>query len=367
MRGLYIHIPFCIKKCKYCDFTSYTNCDRLFERYISETTKEMERYRGEEIDTVFIGGGTPTIMSAVQLGTLLMKIRNIFKLSGNTEMTIEANPKTLTEEKLFALKAGGVNRLSIGVQSFNNDELERIGRVHNEKDATDAVEISKKCGFSNINLDIMFSLPGQTKESFKYTLKKAVSLNPVHISCYSLILEENTPLYNEVKEGKIKMCDEETDRELYEYACGFFAENGFGQYEISNFSKKGYECRHNLKYWNCDEYIGIGVAAHSYYAGERFFNTDSLEEYLNGRYRTGAAEKVAGKDAVSEFIIMGLRKTGGIEKKEFKRRFGKEIGELYGKEIEKFKRAGLMAENDSNLRLTFEGVNVSNSVLCEFV
>ncbi len=367
MRGLYIHIPFCIKKCKYCDFTSYTDCNDLFGGYIAEMAHEMEKYRDEAIDTVFIGGGTPTILSPLQLTALLKNIRDIFKISPSAEVTIESNPKTLTEEKLSVLKKGGVNRISIGVQSFNNNELKMIGRVHNENDAEKAIRLSQDCGFSNINLDIMFSLPGQTKESFKYTLEKAVGLNPMHISCYSLILEENTPLYDEVISGKVKLCDEETDRELYEYACKFFSAHGFNQYEISNFARRGYECRHNLKYWNCDEYIGIGVAAHSYFKGERFFNTDSLKDYLSGRYRVGIAEKAEGMDAVSEYIIMGLRKTAGIEKEKFKKRFGKEIGELYKKEIEKFKCAGLMEEDEISLRLTFEGINVSNAVLCEFV
>lgn len=367
MRGLYVHIPFCIKKCKYCDFTSYTGCGNVFDRYIAEMANEMEKYRGEEIDTVFIGGGTPTIFSPLQLTALLNNIRNIFNISRSAEITIEANPKTLSEEKLSALKKGGVNRLSIGVQSFNNSELETIGRVHNESDAENAVKLSQKCRFSNINLDIMFSLPGQTNESFKYTLEKAISLNPTHISCYSLILEEHTPLYDDVMSGKVKLCDEETDRALYEYACKFFSAHGFNQYEISNFAHQGYKCKHNLKYWNCDEYVGVGVAAHSYFKGERFFNTASLDDYLSGRYSGGIAEKIEGKDAISEFIIMGLRKTAGIEKKEFKKRFGKEIGELYKKEIEKFKRAGLIEEDDITLRLTFEGVNVSNAVLCEFV
>ncbi len=367
MRGLYVHIPFCIKKCKYCDFTSYTGCSDLFGRYIAEMAKEMEKYRGEEIDTVFIGGGTPTILSPLQLAALLKNIRDIFKISPSAEVTIESNPKTLTEEKLSALKKGGVNRISIGVQSFNDGELETVGRVHNEKDAENAVRLLQKCGFSNVNLDIMFSLPGQTKESFRYTLEKAIKLNPMHISCYSLILEEHTPLYDEVISGKVKLCDEETDRELYEYACKFFSEHGFNQYEISNFARPGYECRHNLKYWDCDEYIGIGIAAHSYFNGGRFFNIDSLDDYLSGRYTDGKVEKTEGKDAVSEFIIMGLRKTAGIEKKEFKKRFGKEIGELYKKEIEKFKRAGLMEEDEISLRLTFEGIDVSNAVLCEFI
>ncbi len=367
MRGLYIHIPFCKRKCKYCDFVSFSNCEKDFSSYIDALINEMREYRGEEINSVFIGGGTPTLLDAENLNKLLDAVASAFVLAEDTEFTAECNPKTLTPEKLLVLKKGGVNRLSIGVQSFNDEELEAIGRIHNAEDAADAVDMARKAGFDNINLDIMFSLPKQTAESFKNTLERVIKSAPRHISCYSLILEEGTPLYLEAEKGEINLPDDETDRANYELACVDLKKAGYIQYEISNFAKAGFECRHNIKYWDCDEYIGLGVAAHSYYKGKRFSNTASLNDYINGNFRSGEAEILSKADKIAEFMIMGLRKTKGISKAEFKKRFDCEVGEKFKSQTEKFKKAGLMAENEEYLYLTKEGVNISNSILCEFV
>lgn len=367
MKGLYIHIPFCKKKCKYCDFVSFSGCEDLFEKYIDAIGLEMAEYKGESVDTVFVGGGTPTLLSSSLLKKMINYIYDNFNIDKNAEFTVEANPKTLSEEKLKEMRNVGVNRLSIGVQSFSDKELLAIGRIHNSFEAKEAVELAEACGFSNINLDIIFSLPYQTKESFYNTVKEAVSLKPQHISCYSLILEEGTPLYEEYRRGQIILPDEETDRENYKYVCDTLKRNGFLQYEISNFSKPGFECRHNLKYWNCEEYIGIGVAAHSYYNGIRYFNTECPDKYLKGEYREEKGEKLTLDEQIKEFIIMGLRKSDGIKKSEFKKRFKKDFELIYKKEIDKLKKAGLMSENKTNIWLTFDGINISNSVLCEFI
>lgn len=367
MHGLYIHIPFCKKKCKYCDFQSFSGCEKDFSAYLDALTDEMSEYKGEKVDSVFIGGGTPTLLDAESLNILLRAISSNFILAENTEFTIESNPKTLTPEKLSVLKGCGVNRLSIGVQSFNDTELSAIGRIHNAEAAAAAFKMARECGFGNINLDIMFSLPKQTRESFEKTLNEVIELNPEHISCYSLILEEGTPLFDEVQSGKVSLPDDETDRKNYELACEKLKNAGYIQYEISNFASTGFECRHNIKYWDCDEYIGLGVSAHSYYKGKRFSNTLSLTEYLKGSYRSGEKDVLTDRDKISEFMIMGFRKTKGIKKDEFKKRFGRELKDVFGSETEKFKKAGLMAENGEYIYLTPEGVNVSNSILCEFV
>lgn len=367
MRGLYIHIPFCIKKCKYCDFTSFAGREDLFFDYSAKICDEMSGYKGEKIDSIFIGGGTPSLLDISDLKLITDSLYKTFDIEKNCEFTMESNPKTLSDEKLYELRKMGVNRLSIGVQSFNDEELFKIGRIHNEKDAENAVISAKKAGFSNINIDLMFSLPGQIADSFKKTLKTAVDLDVQHISCYSLILEEGTPLFEEYERNEITLPDEECDREMYKYACRELAKSGFLQYEISNFAKNSFECKHNLKYWNCDEYIGLGVAAHSYFENKRFFNTNSVEKYLKGEYREAKKEKLTIDDKIKEFVIMGLRKTEGISKTEFYERFNKDFDKLYEERINKFKKLNLIDEKGDFIFLTFEGINVSNSVLCEFV
>ena len=301
-RGLYVHIPFCIKKCAYCDFVSCSGMDRYFDEYIEEIEKEASGYSTETVDTVFIGGGTPTVLSAKQLTKLCCGIKQHISISDNAEYTIEANPKTLDESKLEAIKKSGINRISIGVQSFNDSELKAVGRIHNSKEAVRTIEKVKEYGFCNINLDIMMNLPNQTDESLLSTLETAVGLEPAHLSCYSLILEENTPLFEAYKSGKYKEPDQETDRRRYHMTIDFLKKHGYNKYEISNFAKPGKECRHNIKYWSCSEYIGLGAAAHSYYKGERFSNTDDIKRYISGNHRSGNAEKLSEKDRMMQLL-----------------------------------------------------------------
>lgn len=366
MRGLYIHIPFCIKKCAYCDFVSFPNCEEYHEKYIDELISEMKQYKGESVDSVFIGGGTPTILNENQLEKLLCAVNDTFAIDKTCEFSIEANPKTLTENKLLVMKNGGINRLSIGVQSFNDDELKVLGRIHTSEDAYNTVCMAKKMGFDNINIDLMSALPDQTEEKLMNSLKKAVELSPTHISCYSLIIEDGTLLEKKYSKGEIILPDENADRKMYSMVCKFLAENGYNQYEISNFAKNGYECRHNIKYWECREYIGLGVAAHSYMNGKRFYNTNDLDTYLSGKYKCDETE-LSAKDMIEEFMIMGFRMKNGVSKEEFKKRFSREITEVYGDILKKYTESGFIIDEGGRYYLSTKGIDVSNSILCDFI
>ncbi len=362
-KGLYIHIPFCIKKCAYCDFVSFASGD--FDKYLDMLFQEMEKYQGEEIDTVFIGGGTPTVLSAIQLGKLFDKVNSTFNIMPDSEITVEANPGTLTVDKLLALKNSKVNRLSIGVQSFNDNELKVIGRIHSSETAIDTINLAKEY-FDNINIDIISALPESTKESFLSTLKTAVSLNPSHISCYSLILEAGTPLYERFIKGELKLPTEDMEREMYDLAVSFLEENGYNRYEISNFSKKGKESRHNLKYWNTDDYIGLGVSAHSLVLGTRYENTCDLEKYLSGEFLENSFD-LTEKDRKTEYIIMRLRLKDGIIESEYRNRFSVSFYDEFKEINEKFINLGLMKREDGKIYLTMDGVSLSNTILSEYV
>lgn len=366
MKGLYIHIPFCVQKCKYCDFVSFPDSESYHDKYIEALICEAENYSGSEFDSVFIGGGTPTVLGEHLLERLLAAINEKFRLSADCEFSVEANPKTLTAEKLGILQNGGVNRLSIGVQSFNDDELRRLGRIHSAKDAYNTVYMAKEYGFDNINIDLMSALPEQTGEKLMYSLKTAVELEPAHISCYSLILEDGTPFAAEYDSGKLIVPDEDTDRMMYRDTCEYLKRCGYNRYEISNFAKPEYECRHNIKYWSCDEYIGLGIAAHSYSDKTRFYNTCDLRDYINGNYR-GGENALSEKDMIEEFMIMGLRMTCGVSEREFFARFAKHMRDVYGAVTDKHIKGGFIRCADGRYFLTEKGIDVSNSVLCDFI
>ena len=367
MKGLYIHIPFCVKKCEYCDFISFAGCDSRFSEYIDALIKEMEEYSGAEIDTVFIGGGTPSLLAPEHISRLCDAVKNNFNLATDYEWTIEANPGTVTDLKTQAMLRGGINRISLGVQSFNDTELKAAGRIHDANTARETVMKLHKSGFRNISIDLMASLPYQTAESFERTLETAVSLPINHISVYSLIIEDGTPIQKKYSEGIYKIPDEDNDRALYHYTKRFLSEYGFNRYEISNYAIPGYESRHNLKYWDCDEYIGIGVAAASYTDGKRFSNTIDLEKYLRGEYRSGEVEILTNEDMIGEFMMLGLRKTCGVSAAEFERRFGKSIESVYGAQLDRFVQLAVMEHIDGRYRLTECGLDVANVVMCEFV
>lgn len=366
MKGLYIHIPFCIRKCDYCDFVSFPKCDNHFGEYVNALIKEMKKYCGTHIDTVFIGGGTPSVLSPYLISRICNAVKENFILCDNYEWTIEVNPGTVTDEKIKAILEGGINRVSVGVQSFNDCELASAGRIHNAKTAYDTVIKLSECGFKNISIDLMESLPNQTAESFKKSLEVAVSLPITHISVYSLIIEEGTPIKEKYDKGIYEMPDEDTDRDLYKFTKEFLGERGFCRYEISNYAKTSYQSKHNLKYWNCDEYIGIGVAAHSYIDGVRYYNTSVLEDYINGVTVIGK-DILSNSDKQGEFMMLGLRKTEGVNKKEFNKRFNCMPEDIWGESITKFITSGFMRENDGYYALTEKGTDVSNSIMCEFL
>jgi len=364
MTGLYIHIPFCIRKCRYCDFVSYCEGDR--EAYLDTLIDEMRRYRGYEIGTVFIGGGTPTVLETRQLERLCGEVFENFNIAGGYEFTIEANPGTTDREKAAALLSFGVNRISIGVQSFNDSELKTIGRIHDAKTAVRAVNDAHRAGFDNISIDLMTALPDQTMSSLMHSLKTAVSLPLSHISAYSLIIEDGTPMAADYENGLLSLPDEDEDREMYAAAKSFLERHGFLQYEISNFAKRKKECRHNINYWECGQYIGIGAAAHSYIGSVRSSNTGKLDEYLKKEYQTGERTILTREDEISEFIIMGMRMNRGIGEAEFSEKFGINIWDRYGAELEKFSRGGFILCADGRISFTDKGRDVSNSILCEF-
>ncbi|NDO18627.1 oxygen-independent coproporphyrinogen III oxidase [Lachnospiraceae bacterium MD329] len=365
MTGLYIHIPFCKQKCKYCDFVSFSGMENLTDQYIDALENEARRFCGEKIDTVFIGGGTPTVLTAKQLRRIVGMCFNLFDISNEYEFTIEANPGTLDDDKISSALGGGVNRISVGVQSFNDNELRRIGRIHNAETAYNTICHLKKMGFDNINVDLMTALPSQTEQSLMSTLKTVAELPVKHISAYSLIIEEGTPIAKEYDAGVLDIPDEDTERSMYNTAADILKSNGFLQYEISNFAVSGFECRHNIKYWTAEKYIGLGAAAHSYDGKNRYFNTSDIKAYLQGAPR----EKVilTEQDRISEFIITGLRMISGIDENVFLEKFGKKFDRLYGAELNKFISMGLMTYDNGRYALTPRGIDVSNSILCEFV
>lgn len=367
--GLYIHLPFCLKKCGYCDFTSFENQYDIADQYIDGLTREMNWYKGEEIDTVYLGGGTPSTLSAAQIERLLTAVRSTFAVDPNSEITMEVNPATVDLAYLQAMRQLGVNRLSIGLQSLNDDELAAIGRLHTAQQALDCVQQAQKAGFSNISVDVMFGLPNQTFDSFLDTIFTVANLDIQHISCYSLTLETGTPLYRQHINGQLNLPGEETERSMFESAVELFTTQGFQMYEISNFAKRGYQSRHNIKHWQRTPYIGLGVSASSCYRETRFENPHTFEKYFSmleeGRNKFEVTE-LNEKDIQNEFLFLGLRMNEGVSIEEFKNKFGKDILELYGKTIRWYQNLGLLRVAGGRIQLTLKGMNVSNSIFTSF-
>lgn len=373
--GLYIHIPFCVKKCSYCDFVSFEGCDdRLQRDYAAELVKEIRHWgylydKRFRIDTIFFGGGTPSLVDESLLCELIASIRGSFPVDSDAEITLEANPGTLTARKLEAYSAAGVNRLSIGVQSLDDEMLKNLGRIHSVDEFLKNYLLARKYGFNNINIDLMFAIPGHSLEIWADTIRKAVELAPEHISFYSLQIEENTRLYTMLKSGEIQQISDVLDREMYHMAIEALNAAGYSHYEISNASKQGYECRHNLKYWSMENYLGLGLGAHSYIDGLRFSMTEDLQGYLNGE-KVKWQHKNDLKDDVSEYIFTGMRKTRGISLEDFRKRFGKELFEFYPEQrglIGQFEQNGFIEVRDGFMRFTVKGFDVSNRILSEFI
>lgn len=354
MRGLYIHIPFCKSKCPYCDFNSYANIFDLAEDYTNAVIREMSEYPKCKIGTIYFGGGTPSAINPQYIVKILEAAKKHFDILPDAEITMEANPGTL--ENVNVYKEAGVNRISLGVQSFNDNLLKTLGRIHSGDDAKNAVYMLKQAGFDNISVDLMFSLPGQTPEMWKKDIETAVSLPITHISCYGLKVEEGTPF----EKSGVTPQSEDADRMLYHMLIDILAENGFAQYEISNFALAGFESRHNLVYWKCGEYIGLGAGAHSYFDGNRYNNIYNVGNYIKGGKIRENICHLSDKDKAEEKIILQMRLTEGVNRDILNINVGNE-------KIDEYIRMGYMQQLGENVAFTTLGMDVSNYILSDLI
>lgn len=370
--SLYIHIPFCKIRCSYCDFVSYANKNYLMKPYIDALKKEIgEKTSGRVISTIFIGGGTPTAISDELFEDLLRFIKAKVVLEPGYEFTVEANPESVNPEKAKIMKINGVNRVSMGLQATNNILLKNIGRIHDLKAFNNAYKLLRDEGFDNINLDLITGLPGQTMDDIKDSLDFVRETDPDHISVYSLILEEGTPMYLSVEKGLVTLPSEEVDRDFQDVMRDGLEEIRYHRYEISNFSKPGFECRHNINYWKTGEYIGAGVSASGIEGNTRYNNTSSIEEYINSvnAGKDPASEKHLNsfEDDVEEFIFMGLRMTEGILADDYFKRFNEELFDTYGDVIKKYIDSGHLKFEEGRLFFTSQGFDISNYILSDFM
>lgn len=380
--GMYVHIPFCVRKCSYCDFLSAPADELTKQRYadtLIDEIRAMPTLKGEEyaLKSIFFGGGTPSVLNpeltAGILGELLSHYDECFAPDTYLENSIECNPGTVTKESLRIYKEAGFNRLSFGLQSAVNDELAAIGRIHTWEDFVKSFEAAREAGFDNINADLMFGLPGQTMGSFRTTLERVCALHPEHISAYSLILEDKTPLAARIREeeegGICRLPDENTEREMYYMACEILQSCGYTQYEISNFALDGRESLHNLSYWECREYLGFGIGAASNFGNTRYKNTSSLEKYLNREFADKEeTEYLTLNDRMSEFMFLGLRKTkDGISKAEFEQRFKRNYDSIFGSVTKEYADKGMLTDDKDKVVLTRRGIDVSNTVMADFL
>lgn len=394
--SIYIHIPFCVRKCLYCDFLSAPAHDGGMENYVNLLLREIEEqsifYGDHRVVSIFLGGGTPSLLPAGETGRILERVRDRFAVAEDAEITIECNPGTVTAEKLVDYIMHGINRLSIGLQSTEDEELKRIGRIHDYDTFLETYRLAREAGFGNINIDLMAGLPGQSIESYRKTLERVVSLAPEHISAYSLILEEGTPLY--VNRKSYTFPDEDEDREMYELTEKVLGQAGFWCYEISNYAREGRECRHNMVYWRRGDYAGFGLGASSMVGNVRWKNPDGQADYEAYVERMTAVDESRGvyseetqaeraarmtiagacevqpltvQEQMEEFMFLGLRLTEGVDLGEFRQYFGKSADEIYGKQIRTFTGQRLMEREGERLRLTPRGIDVSNTVFAAFL
>lgn len=370
---LYIHIPFCVKKCAYCDFLSGPSDEKSRERYVELLCEEIQVCRGKveeyQVSTVFFGGGTPSVLQGEQIKRIMETLRKVFVFETDAEISMEMNPGTVTSEKLVAYREAGINRLSIGLQSVQDEELKLLGRIHTYDEFLHSYELARKAGFENINIDLISAIPGQTVSSWAETLKTIVELEPEHISAYSLIIEEGTPFFEKYGEGfgQEMLPSEDEEREMYRQTKQILHEAGYERYEISNYAKEGRECRHNIGYWERAPYLGFGIGAASLFEETRSANPSNIEEYRTSFEKKFQAEKLSVEEQIEEFMFLGLRMMKGVSKQKFAEAFGKEIEEIYGKQIERLKKAELLEENDDRIYLTEKGIDISNSVFVEFM
>lgn len=369
--SLYIHIPFCVRKCLYCDFPSFSGMENIFDDYVRMLCREIDEtysdYRGMEVKSIFVGGGTPSVLPPALLGRISDKIFSRFDVDSKAEITIEANPGTLDAKKLAEMKSMYFNRLSMGLQAWQDRLLKKLGRIHTADEFETNFLQARDAGFKNINVDLMFALPAQSLDDWQETLEKVMKLRPEHISAYSLIIEEGTPFFDMFDRGELKETDEDTDRKMYYLAKEMLSDKGYKQYEISNFAKEGFECYHNKVYWRTEEYQGFGLGAHSYADGVRFHNTYDMKEYLRGEGLRLDKEFLSIEEKQEEFMFMGLRMNEGVSEAEFLRRFGESMDSVYGDEIKELISEELLVKKDGRLSLTDRGVDISNSVFEKFI
>lgn len=375
VQAVYFHIPFCEHICYYCDFNKVLLKGQPVDRYLDamelEMTNTVKRYGERTMKTAFVGGGTPTALNLQQTETFLEAIERTFRFAQNYEFTFEANPGNLDREKLTLLKRGGVNRLSIGVQSFQTDLLQTIGRTHSPADAIDTVNLAHSVGFENISIDLMFGLPGQTTDMFIESLERALDLPITHLSAYSLQIEPQTIFYNLKNRGELQLPSDDTEADMYEYLIETMEKHGFYQYEISNFAKPGFESKHNLTYWNNEQYYGIGAGAHSYVNEVRYANIKPIKKYMSRVFEEGfpyiEENKLSKKEQMEEELIMGLRKMDGVSKSLFCKKYGDSLMNVFGSEVDLLLSKGLLQDNGEYLSLTKRGLFLGNEVFQSFL
>lgn len=379
---LYVHIPFCKSKCRYCDFASYAGCESQMERYVDTLLQEaalrQAELPGKDMETVFVGGGTPSLLPAEMMDKLLEGLTSLFPLAKNAEFTCEANPGTLTRPWLDVAMAHGMNRLSMGMQACQPELLQTLGRIHRYEDVCESVSLARNAGVTNISIDLMFGLPGQTPAMWRESLQAALRLEPQHLSCYGLIPEEGTPLVRDLDAELLRLPEEEDERRMYDDTLEMLAGYGFVQYEISNFAKPGYACRHNLGYWRQVPYLGLGAAASSMLAAAdaskaytRQTNPAALEDYFamveHQRWADRTVEDISPAEARFETMMLGLRTTAGVSVKRFEQMHGFSLDCCYGEKLTALRAKGLVTLQDGWWRLTRRGMDVQNAVLVELM
>lgn len=375
---LYLHIPFCVRKCAYCDFLSSSGNEETIEYYVKALINEMQAYQPlkqtEKVVTIFVGGGTPSVLEANQMQRIFEALREVFEIAEDAEITVEVNPGTVTPKKLRVYRELGINRISFGLQSTDNAELKLLGRIHTYEEFLESYEMARKAGFTNINVDLISAIPKQTVKNWEETLKKIVKLEPEHISAYSLIIEEETPfakLYGEGGTLEGDLPSEEDERLMYQKTEEILHANGYQRYEISNYAKEGMECKHNLGYWERKNYLGLGLGASSLVENRRYCNTANLREYME---RAGHPEGIRRnteyltvEEQMEEFIFLGLRKMNGISEQMFQDCFQKTIWDCYGDNLKKVMEKGLLKQKEGRLSLTSKGIDISNYVFAEIL
>lgn len=373
--GIYIHIPFCVSKCLYCDFFSLPADSGTKNAYIDALCRQIESAAGEVRDgyrvvSVFFGGGTPSILEAGMLMKVLDCVRANFVMAEDCETTVECNPGTVDAVKLGIYRQSGVNRLSFGLQSADDSELRALGRIHTFRDFLESYEAARKSGFDNINVDLMSALPGQTLKSWSRTLKTVAALRPEHISAYSLIIEDGTPLAEAVSADRqaLFLPDEETEREMYYLTGEYLEAAGYGHYEISNYARPGRECRHNIIYWKRGDYIGFGAGASSFLNEKRYAAAKDILGYIEAPAKAfGEPETLTASDSMAEFMFLGMRMLCGVKRSDFRQNFGRQLDNVYGEIINKYVRSGHIIDDGETVRLSRTGIDVSNYIFADFI